>query len=215
MNLKVAGVSCVLLAMAGTAQAQLQLAYDDGTAEFAAGRTSTGGYSWMNNFDTPGGSTVLQSVEATFSSISFAGSGLAAGDDFFVFIFGDNDSDPTNGMTGLGSFAATVDAAALDSNQFQSVDVGDLPVTTTNFWVVIQTFISGDSAPAPIDDSQFPVGRSWFLLGNAATPDIVNAREIDALNINGVFMLRATVIPTPASAALLGFAGLAAARRRR
>jgi len=207
-------VSCALITLASAAQAQIQMYHDDGTSDEVIG--SNGTLSWMNNFSTPVTNNIVQSVEIAWGTATAPGfSGITPGMPFTVHILSDNDSDPSTGTTLLASINANVDATAIDSNLFQSIDVGEILINTTNFWVAAEMTHAQGVRPIAIDRSQASAGRSWIVFGSPESIGSVGMLELDAANSPGVFMLRATVIPNPASATLLGFAGLAAARRRR
>jgi len=201
---------------AGSASAQFQFLHDDGTSDNAVGLTDGGLLGWMSVFETNENSQI-QSIDLTFGSTSNPGSaGVSDGTPFNVFVFGDNDQDPTNGATLLDTSAGSVDGGSIDSDVFQSVPVNADVSGFDFFWAAAEVEHGAGTFPASLDQSQNSNGRSWAVVGSPGDDGARGgALEMDSIGIPGVWLLRATGVPAPGSLALLGLGGIAAMRRRR
>lgn len=196
---------------------------DDGTSENGIGLTNGGNVAFMNQFQVFGGNNIITSIDVSWGTPDFpAGTGLSGGESFMVYVW----EGLANGAhTLIHSQAATVDAAAIDSNGFQSVSIGNVAISGgdgANFFFGASINHAAGFFPVAIDQtasagSSFiaaSVTQGGFNAMNLANNDLAPA-TVDSLGLPGNFMLRANAIPTPGAVALFGVAGLAATRRRR
>ena len=197
--------------------------WDDGTSENSLGLTAGGEIAWMNVFevDTVNG-YLVQDIEVCFGSAAFpGGSGVVPGQDFGVYLWGDNDGDPTTGATLLAEVYDNALAGQIETDVLLPTDIPDINVSAYDYIIVgASVHQAGGTFPAPMDDSNWAVGRSWVSGDGAGNwePDgfvgDIGTLDLVAIGFNYVFMIRANAIPAPGALALLGLAGLVSRRRR-
>ncbi|MBX3355681.1 MAG: hypothetical protein KF724_08285 [Phycisphaeraceae bacterium] len=212
-----------LALLSATASADFAYQWDDGVANTAGGFSGyTADAAWMNVFAVNLSGSLITSIQVTFGLAgSTSSAGVSAGAPFNVHLWGDNDGDPANGMTHLGSWSALIDPGAIKSNVFQSVTVAPTDVSAfANIVVGVSVTVSNGFA-APIDTSVPTLDRSWFSTApsgtwNAQFPGVIQSlNSFPALGGNGVFLLRAQAVPAPSAALLLALVALRTRGRRR
>ena len=217
MAVKSLTAAAVIAMMSAPALAQFSYLHDDGVSENGVGLTNGGTLGWMSVFSTDSSNNQITGVQVSWGSAAFPGdAGVIDGQSFDVYVFGDTDDDPTNGATLLAQQTAGVQGSVIDTDQFQNVPVS-ADITTPFFWIAASVTHGAGTFPAALDQTVPSNGRSWVALGAPSDPaTFEGALDLDSIpGLGGVWLLRASAIPTPGAAAVLGVAGLAALRRRR
>lgn len=195
-------------------------AADDGTAETAIGLSNGGVFAAINHFAVTGGSNLITSVDVSWGGPG--ATGVVANMPFDIYVWANNGpgTDPTGAnSTLLFSASGLIDGSNINNNTFQSVAVPNIPVGAS-FFVGMSIAHAAGVYPVGIDLSDpILLGTSWGAGGGSFDPNNVNfagggSLDLAALGFGNV-MIRANAIPAPGAAALLGLAGLVAARRRR
>ncbi len=218
------GVTATMILAAAPSTAQAEYLWDDGTSESAI--SVPGGTpkvtAWMQWFDVTAGMETITHISTAFGTPAFPLGGPLVGRPFGVGIWVDpnGDGDPSDFLSFLSSATSTV--GAVDSDAFQIVDIPDVTLNLGDrFFIAAWMEHPSGTFPGPIDQSQNSNGRAWFTGedGGVFNPLGFNPAfgwlELDSVGGNGVFLLRATAIPTPGALALLGVAGVVTRRRRR
>ena len=162
-------------------EADVSLALDDGQWEISHGLVSTDGtvsyqFIWLNQF-TPAPSEypfTLDQVWVMFDDNS-GGNNVSPGDAIDLVIYGDADSNPTNGANHRGTYSTSVLAAdGLNWSKYNLVpgvtfnSPGDVLIAVINRYVVDGE--TPNSLPA-LKDTNSDKGRSWIGYWNSAPPD--------------------------------------------
>ncbi len=196
--------------------------YDDGSTENAVGfGGAVAELMWLHSFVTDPNFATITAVSTSFGSPFVGNPGVVPGQPVDVYVYEDNDMDPTNGITLVGHGVAPIEAGSIDTDVLQKIVLdANVTIGTSHFWVaalVHQEF----GFPAPLDQSQASNGRAWITGDTTGNfdPNNLNGNSFPPADEDviapGVWLLRANAIPAPGALALLGLAGLAARRRRR
>lgn len=208
--------------IAGSAMAAFYQ-WDDGTAENSLGLTAGGELAWMNVFTVdPVNGYLVTDIEVCFGRPASPGSsGVVPGQDFGVYLWGDNDGDPSTGATLLAEIYDNALAGQIDTDVLLPTDIPDIDVSAYDYIIVGASVVhAAGFFPAPMDGSTFAVGRSWAAGDSTGNfePDgfagDIGLIDIVPIGFNYTFMIRANAIPAPGALALLGLAGLVSRRRR-
>lgn len=210
-----------LAAAAGSAVADVQYAYDDGTMDTAVGPPSsfpenpqTG---WGNYFEAQPGGEWIHTISVAF------GPTFATGREVTVWLFDDPDND-FNPRNAVPLATATMVPETIGGSVYN-----DFAITPTQvqggFFVMAMTFTErGVDRPAA-EDTSARADRSWLVYNPARLGINVDdlgsnayiARADSALPFDGAWMIRASgsPVPAPATMGLAAAAGMLALRRRR
>ncbi len=214
------------LACASGASAQLQYAYDDGTANVNVGPPSSFSqfpntdFLWGNYFEADPDNTLLTSVEIDFGSFS------SVPRDVEILIYNDanNDFDPTD-ISGAPLFQTTIQATP-SAVPFERtvIDLGGTIDVDGGFFVaaLVRSAAPGMEAAAALD-SDTSGDNSWlFYYPNTNTDDlsfdigfVSETNNAAVFPITGNWAIRANAIPTPGGATIALLAGALTLRRRR
>lgn len=192
---------------------------DDGTGETNLGWSAAdpGGLIGLNEFTVQAGQNLITDIHIA------PGTNPAGEVDITLLIF----ANPTGNAQNITSSdllyrddRVLVGEGSDDFQDFSvpNVDVGDIG---DSFLVGFYSFSRPDQFPHRIDTTD-PQGMSWAAGGaDPFDPSDPNAApglpltNLSGFAFNGNFMIRASAVPAPGSAALLALGGLVAMRRRR
>jgi MYXO-CTERM domain-containing protein len=193
--------------------AAVEYKYDDGSANVRTTTTFAAEMLWGNLYQAQPGGTVINQIGVGFGR-------LATGTPIRLWVFDDpnDDWDPTDAVLLSQSTALSGTASIAVINLYNIA-----PVTVSGvFFVAVSAFTDGgiNAVPARLDpDGAAVASRSWLFAASNINPNALGDSPFIrtmAQNVpQGTFVVRATGVPTPASAGLLALAGLAAVRRRR
>jgi hypothetical protein len=208
--------------VSGGASASVTYSWDDGAGNVRLGPVFAAEYMWGNVYTARPGGEWITSISVSFGAIP-------ADQALTVYLYQDTtpgDNDPRGSV--LLASATGVTPTSPPLNSFWTYSIAPTQVTG-DFFVAVSTRVRGrlpnnttPDTPARLDPQGAPkAAKSWVFAAdsflNPAT-SLANAPyslQMSQNAIQGVFMVRANAIPTPAAGALLGLAGLAALRRRR
>lgn len=205
----------VAVTTAGIANAQFTYQLDDGSGENAIGLTTGGVISWGNMFDVVASSAIVQSIEVGFGNDNTGGTLVGAA--YAWVIAGDNDANPTTGLTFLATGVGNIVNDDFGTNGvLDLINVGSVDVSGfANLFVAFAVAHTAGQFPAAIDTTA-SAGRSWAAINPVNVGDWSGtANLIDNFGFAGNWIIRANAVPTPGVAGVLALAGLGAIRRRR
>lgn len=121
---------------------------------------------WLNRF-TPNATDYpfkLDRVDTIFvGALSNGSIGAAVGETFDVYVYQDNDSDPSNGATAIGSVKNVAVAAPLGSIQSITIPSGGFQLTGSGDVLIALVYKGATGgSPATSDRSTTSNGRSWI-----------------------------------------------------
>ena len=163
--------------------------FTSGPVPDAIGQSPPGVFMWLNRFspaptDYP---ITLNTVQTAFNAKNTGGGmSTAIGDTFDVFIYQDNDNDPSNGATLVGSVLGQAITAPQDSLQTITIP-GGLVLTGSGDILVALVTRQPSRFPASVDSGSPFAQRSWVGAVNGETvtntPDLATLgfKRIDAL----------------------------------
>ena len=200
----------MLLVLACSASASSYV-MDDGTAEAAV--TFPGyNFAWLNNFIADPNEDTIDNIAVSF------GPGVTPGQAFEVFLWEDPDDNGDLRWDAqlLARMPATAEAFAIGTNEFQIVDIPDTLVSNSFFVGVYTTENMGQAAAAL--DTNTVLHKSWLSGVNSGTWNPENPQNGICMHVEdifgqGTFLLRANMVPEPASLLMLGLLGLTLRRR--
>lgn len=200
----------LMLALASAVDASPYV-MDDGTAETAV--TFPGyNFAWLNNFTADPSQDVITNIAVSF------GPGVTPGQAFEVYLWEDPDDNGDLRWDAqlLARVPATAAAYAIGTNAFQIVDIPPTAVSNSFFVGVYTTENLGQNAAAL--DTNTVLHKSWlsgvnFGTWNPEYPQNGICMHVEDIYGQGTFLLRANMIPEPASILLVGLLGLTARRR--
>lgn len=211
--------AAALAVSAVPAAASFEYAYDDGSGSSNIGPSAFSAQMlWGNYFEVQGAFNRITEISISFTTSLSAGLPVT----LMIFDDPDNDLDPRN-----ATLLATTDRLTEDTlpNTFATYTFPET-VVSGGFFVAALMDLQQGQAAARMDGNN-NVGRSWTFFdgaidsGNLAGSPLIfspNGTSFSGTNANpfpGVYMIRATAVPSPGSSALLLTAiGLAAMRRR-
>ena len=167
------------LVLSGAVHAGLY-AHDDGASENAVGLTSGGEIAAIHAFSTHVGQEK-------------------------VYLWSDDDGDgiPSNGgFTLLNTTIATVSAASIDTDVFQNVAIAPTAVPPSGCFIGYAVTHATGTFPLSQDQSQASLGRAWVGgdTGGSWDPATMGGdvalTEMDAAGLPGLWLLRATGVPS-------------------
>jgi hypothetical protein len=129
-----------------------------GTVPDAIGQSPPGVFMWLNRFspaptDYP---MTLNTVQTAFGAAN-----TAVGDTFDVFVYQDNDSDPSNGATLVGSVLHQTIAAPQDTLQTITIP-GGIALSGSGDILVALVTRQPSAFPASVDNGSSFEHRSWI-----------------------------------------------------
>jgi subtilisin family serine protease len=154
--------------------------YAGGAVPDAIGQFPPGVFMWLNRFspaptDYP---ITLNTVQTAFGAAN-----TAVGDTFDVFIYQDNDNDPSNGATLVGSVLAQTITAPQDSLQTITIP-GGLTLTGSGDILVALVTRQPSAFPASVDNGLIFEHRSWIGATNSQT--VTNAPDLATLGFEPI-----------------------------
>ena len=211
-------IAAAVVMFAATANAQY--ISHDGTAENNIGVPGAI-INWGTMFAVDPSLPILDSIDVGFG-VQTTGDASIVGDAVAWQIFGDDDANPTTGLTPLSG----VGTHNIVNENFQAngladnIDVGGIDLSAHNFVFIGLAYqdFEGDAFPAAIDQDS-DAGNSWASVPPALDPaDYVGGNTIGGFGLPGNWIIagNASAIPEPSTFGALALcAGLAAIRRRR
>ncbi len=207
------------VALAASAVGQVQYVLDDGVAETESSLSAFSAQTiWGNVFEAQPGGELITEVSVVF------GSAIAPGRAIRVGIWNDpnNDGDMLDGEL-LSVTDHVVQQGFVDSSTFEAFSVPSVAVSGNFFAAIIADIDQGEAAfrqdfnliNGPVNTGfeswtfYDPIGSGNTDLGASLGPN--NNGDFGV----GTWAVRATGIPAPGVVALIGLAGVGAARRRR
>lgn len=201
------------LMIAAAARADFEYKYDDGSANVRTTTTFPAEMLWGNVYQAQPGADLITQIGVGFGRLP-----LNTPIRLWVFDDPNDDFDPRDAvlLSESTALSGTASIAVLNLYNITPVRVSGV------FFVAVSCFTDGGilTVPARLDPDGFAnASRSWLfgadnIVGSSIgdSPYIVNMTQNP---VRGTFVVRATGIPAPATAAVLGFAGLLASRLRR
>lgn len=200
----------LLLAFVSAANAT-EYIMDDGTAE-AAVEFPGYNFAWLNNFTADPGEDLITNIAVSF------GPGVTPGQSFEVFLWEDPDDNGDLRWDAqlLARMPATAAAYAIGTNEFQIVDIPPTSVSNSFFVGVYTTENMGQRAAAL--DTNTVLHKSWLSGVNSGTwnpeyPQNGICMHVEDIYGQGSFLVRANMVPEPASLLLMSLLGLTIRRR--
>lgn len=172
--------------------------HDDGSSESNIGLISGGGILWQHAFNAVGGSDVITTISTAYGTPGFP---IPAGAPVTIGIWNDptNDLDPTDAVL---LWSSTTVSSNENTDILNDYAVPNVPVNGVFFIGVLCEHPVGQY-PASRDTGTAALGRAW-VAGNEPSgggyagfdmSDLTNNTlapvDVDAVNLPGVFLLRA------------------------
>jgi hypothetical protein len=173
----------------------LETGYDDGSSENSLGNgTYNHEITWIHHFTVPG---PVAGVATTYGTPLYpGGSGVSAGDTVKVWVWSDpnGDGNPTDGVL-LAEKIATADAAAVDTDVFQTIMLDTQVTVGASYFVGVSH--EGIGFEAPMDEDEPLAHESWVLYTTTPPIDPNNlsgAQSLDAAGFPADWMLRVETV---------------------